>query len=216
MYSTAIERDLSWREQELASLKRMAIANRLHPVSYRSALRALWAMLYAHYEGFTKFCWDVYLDELQIRKVPRSKLSESLRILSLEDFFSRLRGDTSTMNIWRVFSGELKEHLEEAASFPRKCRLSAESNLWPDVFRRETSRIGIVCHCLDENEIRLKTLVARRNDIAHGEKMTVTSIEDYEPFEHAALMIMHELAILVLQHLEQDAFLSETSQMGAL
>lgn len=60
-----LERDLKWREAELASLKRLAITSSTETVAYQGLLRALWALLYAHYEGFTKFCWDTVLDHIQ-------------------------------------------------------------------------------------------------------------------------------------------------------
>lgn len=209
-YSEAIEKDLAWREQELVALKRLAITNKENNVSYRSTLRAMWAMLYAHYEGFTKFCWDIYLDELDRREVQRAALSEALRVLSLEGFFKGVRKDLSSANLWMVFSGQLPDFLNEVADFPEKARPATESNLWPAVFRRETRRLGITCDLLDENEARLRSLVARRNEIAHGQKMTIDSIADYEPFEDAVLHLMHELGLLVIQHLDEGAFLDET------
>lgn len=211
-WAIAIEKDLQWREQELASLKRSAIANRYFEVAYRSLLRALWTMLYAHYEGYTKFCWNTFLDEVHRHKIQRSLLSESLKILSLETFFSETRGDTSSVNLWGVFEEKLPTALADVATFPVKCRPSTESNLWPSVFRRESGRIGISCKELEESEARLKALVARRNEIAHGQKMTISSVEDYEPFEKAALNVMHELAIAVIDHLDQQVFLADKQQ----
>lgn len=45
-----LELDLKWREAELASLKRQAIISAKDSVAYRSLLRAMWALLYAHFE----------------------------------------------------------------------------------------------------------------------------------------------------------------------
>jgi len=61
-WAREIENDLRWREAELASLKAHAISTRSNDVAHKAALRAIWAMLYAHYEGFTKFCWELALD----------------------------------------------------------------------------------------------------------------------------------------------------------
>ena len=207
-WASELESDLQWREQELASLKRSAIANRGNEVAYRSTLRALWTMLYAHYEGFTKFCWDTFLDELHKREIDRAKLAEALKILSLETFFAEARGDTSSANLWDIFAQGLPDALQAIAKFPEKCRPSTESNLWPAVFRRGSARLGISCDELDDNEARMRALVARRNDIAHGQKMIIKSIGDYEPFEKAAFDLMHELALAVIQHLEEKIFLA--------
>jgi len=50
-----LEQDLNWREAELASLKVLVAEATAGTVSHQALLRALWAMLYAHYEGFCKF-----------------------------------------------------------------------------------------------------------------------------------------------------------------
>lgn len=65
-----LEGDLQWREAELASLKRIAITNSGNEVTLRATLRAGWAMLYAHFEGFTKFCWELLLDQGAIHFAP--------------------------------------------------------------------------------------------------------------------------------------------------
>ncbi len=207
-WANELEKDLKWREEELVSLKRSAIANRNREVAYRSSLRALWTMLYAHYEGFTIFCWNTFLDELQRRAIHRRHLSEALRVLSLETFFAETRRDTSSTSLWHVFVRRLPDELETIAEFPEKCRPATGSNLWPAVFRRESERLGISCDELTENEARIKTLVARRNAIAHGKEMTIKSISDYEPFERAATNLMHELALTVIQNLDDQIFLA--------
>jgi len=67
-----LEKDLQWREAELASLKRLAINATSNSVTHQSLLRALWALLYAHYEGFTKFAWDTLLDHIQGEKLTKA------------------------------------------------------------------------------------------------------------------------------------------------
>jgi hypothetical protein len=54
--------DLGWRETELALLKvffqRKDVTQRQHDVLARAA----WSLLYAHYEGYTKFCLTLFFD----------------------------------------------------------------------------------------------------------------------------------------------------------
>ncbi len=59
-----LDKDLNWREAELTSLKVQLITTTKGTVAHKVLLRAMWALLYAHYEGFCKFAWDLYLDEL--------------------------------------------------------------------------------------------------------------------------------------------------------
>ena len=64
-WSDQIEADLKWREGELASLKLLAASADHGSDRQRAILRALWAMLYAHYEGFCLFCWDLMLSAIE-------------------------------------------------------------------------------------------------------------------------------------------------------
>lgn len=205
-WTREIENDLKWREAELASLKAHAISTRDNQVAHRAALRALWAMLYAHYEGFTKFCWELALDEIQRSKTKREDLIDSVAIASLESFFATMRGDSSSENLWACFLSDLPAQLKVEAEFPENYRFSTDSNLWPEVFRRETSKLGITCPELDRCDALVKALVARRNKIAHGETMTINNLTEYEPFEQATTLVMHELAVAVLDLLDEQRY----------
>lgn len=203
----AVEADLVWREKELASLKRFAIQSRSNQVAYASALRALWAMLYAHYEGFTKFCWEIVLDEIQRRGVRREKLRDCVATLSLGHVFAGVRGDTSPTGLWRALRIELPYHLAEAAEFPVNSRLETNSNLWPSLFREQNQKLGITCAEMERSEARIKALVSRRNKIAHGESMTIQSLSEYQPYEDATVVVMHELALACIDYLDSSQYL---------
>ena len=56
--------------------------------------------------------------------------------------------------------------------------------------------------------MKLRSLVARRNDIAQGQKMTISHLAEYAEYENAAVVVMHELAISVLESLESKSYLA--------
>ena len=60
-----IERDLDWREAELAILRLFLANKEITEREKRVLFRAAWALLYAHYEGFCKFALTVYFDALR-------------------------------------------------------------------------------------------------------------------------------------------------------
>ena len=76
-WSQQLEDDLKWREAELASLKEQVVISSKHSVRYQALLRAMLALLYAHYEGFCKFAWELYLDELQNSRIKRKDCKDS-------------------------------------------------------------------------------------------------------------------------------------------
>ncbi|WOX05505.1 MAE_28990/MAE_18760 family HEPN-like nuclease [Microbulbifer pacificus] len=205
-YESQIENDLLWREKELASLKRMAITSRNNQIAYRAILRASWATLYAHFEGFTKFAWELLLDKVESEAVPARELSEKFRALALEKPFKILRGDASSENLLSFFDSGMQEFLRSPVIFDPECRLSTDSNLWPNVFERECAKIGVASRELDNGRARIKALVARRNEIAHGKNMTVSSVDEYSEYEQAALLVMHDLALQVLDIIENRGY----------
>ena len=85
--SKELEGDLKWREAELASLKLLVSDAVVGSVRHTSLLRALWVLLYAHYEGFFKFAWDLYLEQLEQFDVSRNESIDSLAKFSLSKNF---------------------------------------------------------------------------------------------------------------------------------
>jgi hypothetical protein len=94
-WARQLEADLDWREGELASLKHQVVTAKSGSVAERSLLRAIWAMLYAHYEGFCRFALNVYLKELENSGIARAKCLEPLAIFSLRKDFREFRGQWS-------------------------------------------------------------------------------------------------------------------------
>ena len=207
-WSEILEADLNWREAELASLKRIAVVNKDNAITYRCILRASWALLYAHFEGYTKFCWELLLDQVQARKVAIENLREDFLILALEKRFRGLRGNLSSSSLWKFFHDDLPGTLNKEAVFAPDCRLETEFNLWPNVFERECSKVGITSTILEDQRSRIRALVDRRNDIAHGKNMTIKSIAEYVEYENAVLLVLHDLAIQVLDILEKQMYIA--------
>lgn len=210
-----LEEDLRWREAELASLKRLAIVNSGNEVVYRATLRACWALLYAHFEGFTKFAWEFLLDKIEYDHVLVKDLSQDFQLLALEKVFRALRGNMASESLWQFFQMALPEEVNKYAIFHSDCRLETESNLWPNVFERECARIGITSTVLEESRSRIKALVSRRNDIAHGKRMTIRSVEEYIEYENAAFLILHDLAVQILEVIEDRQYIGADNAIHA-
>lgn len=204
-WAKEIEDDLNWREAELASFKVLVFSAPKGSVRATALLRGLWTILYAHYEGFCKFAWDLYLDALEKEGVLRSACRDNIACLSLEKDFKRLKGNLSAESIWAFCTAQFPQLLSEPAAF--RIKLETQSNLWPQVYCENARRISVPTTMMDENTTRIRTLVARRNEIAHGRKMIVSDIAEYQRYEDAALLIMHELAVSILDALEKKKHL---------
>jgi len=205
-WEAEIERDLKWREAEMGCLK-LLLAAALHGSErQRSLLRACSAMLYAHYEGFCKFCWTILLETIQKQGPPRGKLVEPLARRAMESVFKVLRGNMSNENLWTFFSERFASELALCATFPDE--VDTKSNLWPNLSMEINASVGLSCPLLNEHSEKIGQLVARRNKIAHGEKLEIPSIEKFQEVEHSAVLVMHELAIAVVVCLDQEDYMA--------
>lgn len=204
-WASEIEEDLKWREAELASFKILVIEATTGSVRQIALLRAMWAMLYAHYEGFSKFAWDVYLEALEEQGLDRKQYKEPIARLSLLKEFREFRGNLSHQSIWEFCKSRFSSLLDEKLKFVLK--LETNSNLWPHLFKENSSNANLPCAMMDEHESKIRALVQRRNEIAHGQKMVISTLAEYQQYEDAAILVMHELGLAVVECLDAKTFL---------
>jgi hypothetical protein len=203
-WADQIEEDLKWREAELGSLKLQAAAASAKSDRQRALLRALWTMLYAHYEGFCKFCWDILLDQIEKDGCSRVAAIEHIARLSLAKEFQEFRKDISPAGIWSFVHTTLPRKMNEPLVFP--ARLETRSNLWPALARENNTAVGLTTNQIDVYSKQLGALVGRRNEIAHGKKLVVESLDEYAEYEKAVMMVLHELAVSVVDCLDRRTF----------
>jgi MAE_28990/MAE_18760-like HEPN len=204
-WSQELENDLRWREAELGSLRLEALKNDKGSVIYQALLRALWAMLYAHYEGFCKFAWDLYLDELQKLGIKRKDCREEIAKLSLQKYLNSFKWDLSIDSFWEFGQTGFQKMLEEDLDFSTK--LDTESNLYPNLLKKNSIQVCLNYQLVEKHETKLKALVKRRNEIAHGKPMVIKDLQEYQKYEDAAIEVMHELAISIVDCLDNKSYL---------
>lgn len=204
-WSKEIENELDWRWSELASIKVQIIKSDKTSVRYQALLRALIVLLYAHYEGFCKFSWDLYLDSLERQQLKRKDCDERIVRLSLSKKFKELRGDLSPQGVWDFFTTHFPLLMDDCLEF--KVRLETQSNLWPHLLKTNSQEVGLSCTMADYHESLLKALVRRRNDIAHGRRELIRDLDEYEKYEKAAFDAMYELGLSVVECLENRTYL---------
>lgn len=125
-WAKEIEDELDWRWSELASIKVQIVKADKASVRYEALLRALIVLLYAHYEGFCKFSWDLYLDSLEKQRLKRKDCDDRIVRLSLNKKFKELRGELSSQGIWDFFTTDFPLLMDDHLEF--KVRLETQSN----------------------------------------------------------------------------------------
>jgi hypothetical protein len=201
-----IEEDLLWREAELALLRDMVSDSSLRGNKKRVLFRSAWAMLYAHYEGFCKFCWDVYLEELSTIHSTIASLPKRTAAHALQHALKKAKS-LNNFDLWDFIEIGFPS---EIAAAPKFSEIDTKSNLWPSVFDEILDYTDTKCSAIEEQRTKIKTLVARRNDIAHGKKVFIEDLVYYLEYESAVKSVMYDLALgidarLAAAQLQQSA-----------
>lgn len=212
-WAQEIERDLAWREAEIGTLKLLLASSSTGSDRQRALMRACCAMMYAHYEGFCRFCWTLMLSTIERQSLLRQELAEPLARRAMASVFRTLRGDTSDINLWQFATTAFSSQLRERATFQEE--IDTDSNLWPSVAKKINDSIGVQCPMFDLHETELRQLVGRRNKIAHGEKLEIENLGQLQKLEHAAMLAMHELALAVVECLDRKSYLKPAPPAAA-
>lgn len=194
--------DLSWREAELGSLKLLFSRDDITNHQKVVLLRASWALLYAHYEGFAKTSLAAFYDYAKESVMNCGALPVKTRLFALEKKINRLRSLSA-----EPLLDELEKFSElfydPSPDFPE---VDTKSNLWPNVLEDLLDDADIKVDALEEHRIKIKTLVKRRNDIAHGKMEFIHEINYYREFESAVYDLMYEMALRMDDRLKIDPY----------
>jgi hypothetical protein len=162
--------NLQWRRIELQALRSEIESIDPHAEDTprgRALLRSGVALLYAHWEGFTKEACQQYLDFVARRRLKLGELSDAFVMLALERLAGRLAvgdGDGSAAFLEIARHGPMyRPHL------PRRDVVLTQGNLR---FRTLASIFSALGMPLGEFDTKSKLIDRRlcdaRNDIAHG------------------------------------------------
>jgi MAE_28990/MAE_18760-like HEPN len=212
-----LEDELDWRFEEMVVPKLQAARAADGSLLQRAILRALIAMLYAHYEGFCKTAIRIYLLEIKAMGVRREECVERLRMFSLQKAFRELKG-YSNEQCWSFvtnsFSHMLKEVMDYELNRESEIALEGEANLYPALLRENLQSVCLPHDEVDAHELLLKSLVSRRNGIAHGKKLIIADLTTYELHERAVHDVMYGLAYAIIETLENRRYLGSVMYEG--
>lgn len=216
-WQSDLENDLDWRFAELAALRFQAANTPPGSTVQRALLRALWAMLYAHYEGFCKTAIRIYLKEIRSGNVRRQECKEMLAVFSLQKVLRNTKGFAAEA-CWQFYSTTLPQALQDAIDYELdkdgEILLEGESNLYPTLLRTNLQHVGLPHVEVDAQELRLGQLVGRRNSIAHGKKLIIHDLPTYQDYENAASEVMYGIAFAVIGALEGKTYLRAVRYEG--
>lgn len=195
----ALEIDLDWREAELAILREHLSRKEMPATTGRVFFRGACALLYAHYEGFSKYSLDLYLDSLSKLLSDCNGLPDGLFVYTIDNEIRKSKS-FSSRDTYKFFITDVTALRSQKPQF---ATVDTKSNLWPDLLLRTTDDLDLEKSDLVVDERKIQTLVARRNDIAHGKKVFVQDLPYYLEYERAALNLMYSLALAIVGRFEK-------------
>lgn len=198
-----ISQDLDWREREIAAMRVLLSGPGLTNSQRAALLRAGWAMLYAHYEGFIKNTLTVFYDAAAKAAGKCEHLPSNTKVFALRDALKSLR----KLPYDDMLSKIEKFQIEHLASNPQFPDVDTNSNLWPNVLIDLLKTADLNTSIAEKNEAKLRTLVSRRNSIAHGEKNFINEVSYLRGFEEAVYEVLYDVALQVDYRLSQPPYL---------
>jgi hypothetical protein len=172
-------------------------------------LRAAWALLYAHYEGFCKNALTTFYDYVANSGITCRSLPDATRLLALQKPINKMRTKEIDQLYAEVINFDVT-HLQSTPAFPD---VDTDSNLWPDKLMELLKQADLSTNKVSEHKIKLSTLVARRNKIAHGERNIIEEVEYYKSYEEVVYEVLYDLAYQIDSRLSSPPYIN--AEQGA-
>ena len=185
--------------------------------------KCLVVMLYAHFEGFWKAAFSIYLKAINQENIRCRDAAAQIAAASMSDLFNALADPNSKCSFFRLSApddtklhrfarhSEFAERIDNAfdgtVEIPIDDVINTESNLTPVVLRKNLFRLGFSHEEFKEEEGTINELLRRRNDIAHGSAWKGVSLDSYLNLEAAVIRVMKRVVILIFESLNARRFL---------
>ncbi|MCZ2480061.1 hypothetical protein G9H64_06215 [Aquirufa nivalisilvae] len=220
-----IEAEQSWRTDEIRFFQNQ-ISNIPTEEKQAQFRRAIILILYAHFEGFSKFAFNLYVNTINTENVKCKDANFSLVAATLSDLFTELRNPDKKSEIFRRtlpddsklhrFSRD-KDFVENSSLFEERIVnipelfIDMESNLKPLVLRKNLFRLGFDHEAFNSFEGNISRLLNLRNGIAHGELRDGITEREYDEIRGMVFSIMNGIKSKIMDALVNRNFLRSAS-----
>jgi hypothetical protein len=217
-----LEDELRWRLEELRCFKNQLADMRTKDQRDRHR-RALVVMLYSHFEGFWKAAFSIYVKAINAEVILCKDATHSLVAASLFDLLAGLTDHQKKHPFFRSKAPEdsklhqLHRHVEFLSRLPdmEATRVDIpvdkvvdpESNLKPDVIRKNLFRLGFQYDMFQPHEGTVHQLLNKRNAVAHGSTRQGVEEDEYNKLEASVLDIMSDVVKLLFESLRRRVYL---------
>lgn len=214
--ATFLDDSLSWRRAELAALDTEMASNEKKspngPLT-RALIRGGIALLYAHWEGYTKEACEAYLDFVAVRRLRYNELCDGFVMTSL---LSMLRKAESGDDVSREALLDLVRRPDEArARMPRKSVVNTKSNLRYDVLVEICEAIGLPYdQFITRKQLIDRSLCDARNDIAHG-RFVYADYDTFKELHKNVIGMLESIRSLVTRYAREALYRAPSGPKAA-
>lgn len=192
-----LDRDSAWRKKEMTTL-RILIATRGISDEQAALCRSAVPVLYGHWEGFAKQAAVAYLDLVRRQRRPYRELDLNFLAIAARGALREAAGAARCTSVYIEKFNSLMGGLDEQVDFTGRAvsdAVSSGSNLSSRVLQDILATIGVPYDRIFSGKAPLidGSLLATRNDIAHGGRVEVDSITYRQ---------LHELVVELVDHLK--------------
>lgn len=187
-FQDALDKEMGWRIKEIGVFN---VASRKSGAERRSFIRAGVALTYAHWEGFVKSSSELYLNYVNCKKHTYRDLKSCFAVFGLKGRLTTLVESKKSFGNVEAFDFIFHE-MDQVANLGQANAISTQSNLSSKVFCNIATSldINIEPYSTKFNLID-KSLVDRRNAIAHGEYIDLSG-SDFADLVAEMLQIMRQ------------------------
>jgi hypothetical protein len=148
--------------------------------------------LYAHFEGFTRYAAQAYLEYVASRRLTNEALAKNFLALGLRDALAPVSSSRKAS----AFGAGVQFFLDrgsERARIPYKTAVDTESNLSSRVLEEIIYVLGLdFAPYAGKSKLIDARLLGRRNHIAHGEYLSLDDV-DYDELHEGVISLMENL-----------------------
>jgi hypothetical protein len=200
----SLSQDMAWRRTELQSLLSQVRAAKGPSLS--CLCRAGVALLYAHWEGFTKHALSQYLHYVARRRLKLVELENCFVAMALNAQMTKSQGMSQMDRVIQMVAS-VRDKADDRLRIPVANSVDTQSNLNSDLLFELCTSLG-----LDASPFATKralidySLLRSRNSIAHGEYMEIGK-DGYEELHHEVIGMLGTVHRIVVAAAENKIYL---------
>src|ERR1039457_3829334 len=198
-----LSEDMAWRRTELQSL--LAQIRAAKGPSLSCLCRAGVALLYAHWEGFTKHALSQYLRYVARRRLKLDELESCFVAMALIAKLSKLQGMSPWSQAIELVKS-IRDQPQERVYIPSGAGIDTQSNLHSDLFFELVEGLGLDAAPFETKMALIDySLLRQRNSIAHGEYLEITK-QGYEELHDEVIEMLGSVLRIVVRAAENKLY----------